>query len=460
MNTGNTILLVEDEPAHVEAVRRAFKKSGNGAKIRVAGTLREYRAAIAMEAPRIAILDLGLPDGDVSETVVELLKPRSFPILILTGNGRESAAVATMKAGALDYIVKSAEAFVGMPHSVDRALREWDLLQDRRTAEIALKESAEKYRSLVESISDTIYALDARGAISYISPVVKKSLGYEPEELIGRPFIEIVAKDDQPDVAKRFIGLRAGDLKYFEYRIVAKQGDLRWVRTLTNPVFEAGIFAGARGVLVDISERKKAEDLLRRTLGDLSNALGGVIHVLAAIAEKRDPYTAGHQRRVADLAQAIGHEMGFAEHRVEGMRIAGIIHDIGKISIPSEILSKPARLTEIEFEIIKSHPQVGCDILCDVAFSWPLAEMVLQHHERMDGSGYPRGLKGEDILLEARILAVSDVVEAMASHRPYRPSLGIDAALTEIENGQGTRYDPAVASACLKLFREKRFALA
>jgi len=450
---------VEDEPAHVEAVRRAFKKCANGAEIRVAGTLREYRAAVALDAPRIAIMDVGLPDGGVAATVAELLKPRSFPILILTGNGRETAAVETMKAGALDYIVKSTDAFIGMPHSVDRALREWDLLQERRTAEIVLKENAEKYRSLVESISDIIYALDASGAISYISPVVKKSLGYEPEELIGRPFIELIVKDDRPEIAKRFKSLGAGDLKYSECRIVAKQGDLRWVRTLTNPVFEAGIFAGARGVLFDISDRKTAEDVLRRTLDDLSKALGGVIHVLTAVTEQRDSYTAGHQRRVADLAQAIGREMGLAADRVEGLRMAGIVHDIGKISIPSEILTKPTRLTDIEFEIIKCHPQVGHDILCDVAFSWPLAEIVLQHHERMDGSGYPRGLKGQDLLPDARILAVSDVVEAMASHRPYRPSLGVDAALTEIEKNRGTLYDPDVVSACVNLFREKSFTL-
>jgi HD-GYP domain-containing protein (c-di-GMP phosphodiesterase class II) len=266
-------------------------------------------------------------------------------------------------------------------------------------------------------------------------------------------------KDDRPEIAKRFKSLGAGDLKYSECRIVAKQGDLRWVRTLTNPVFEAGIFAGARGVLFDISDRKTAEDVLRRTLDDLSKALGGVIHVLTAVTEQRDSYTAGHQRRVADLAQAIGREMGLAADRVEGLRMAGIVHDIGKISIPSEILTKPTRLTDIEFEIIKCHPQVGHDILCDVAFSWPLAEIVLQHHERMDGSGYPRGLKGQDLLPDARILAVSDVVEAMASHRPYRPSLGVDAALTEIEKNRGTLYDPDVVSACVNLFREKSFTL-
>ena len=163
---------------------------------------------------------------------------------------------------------------------------------------------------------------------------------------------------------------------------------------------------------------------------------------------------------MADLAQVIGREIGLAADRVEGLRLAGTIHDMGKIAVPSEILSKPTRLTEIEFEMIRVHPKVGYDVLQDIAFSWPIAEMVHQHHERMDGSGYPRGLKGADILLEARILAVSDVVEAMASHRPYRPALGIEAALAEIEKNKGILYDSEVVSACLALFREKRFEFA
>ena len=458
MNRGTYILLVEDEPAHVEAVRRAFLAFDRRAEIRVAGTLREYREAVALDSPRIVILDLGLPDGDISEAVIELRKSRPFPILVVTGNGDESAAVATIKAGALDYIVKSTQTFIEMPHSIERALREWDLLQAGRSAEIALAKSEEKYRNLVESVSDFIYAIDAGGAFSYVSPVVRTILGYEPEELVGRPFIEFVVKADQPEIAEKFLALRAGDLKYSEYRVTAKQGEIRWVRSQTNPIFEGGAFAGARGVIVDITESKRTADKLRDTLSDLCDALGGIIRVLSVTSEKRDPYTAGHQRRVADLAQAIGRDMGLAPDRVEGVRMGGIIHDIGKISVPSEILSKPTRLTEIEYEIIKSHPQVGHDILSDIAFSWPLAEMVFQHHERMNGSGYPQGLKGDDILLEARILAVSDVVEAMASHRPYRPALGIAAALEELEKNRGILYDPDAVAHCLTLFREKGFA--
>jgi len=178
---------------------------------------------------------------------------------------------------------------------------------------------------------------------------------------------------------------------------------------------------------------------------------------MAFAVESRDPYTAGHQRRVADLAHAIGSEMGLSEERLVGIRMGGIIHDLGKISVPAEILSKPSRLNEHEFGMIKLHPQVGYDILKKIDFPWPIAQMVYQHHERMDGSGYPQGLSGKKILLEARILAVADVVEAMASHRPYRPALGIDKALEEILKNKNVFYDPEVVDACLKLFKEKGF---
>jgi putative nucleotidyltransferase with HDIG domain len=175
--------------------------------------------------------------------------------------------------------------------------------------------------------------------------------------------------------------------------------------------------------------------------------------------EMKDPYTAGHERRMTNLARTMAAEMGLPPEKIEGIRLAGVIHDIGKITLPTEVLSKPTKLSAIELALIREHVRLGHDILKDVQSPWPLAEIVLQHHERMDGSGYPRGLKGEEILIEARIMAVADVVEAMASHRPYRPSLGIDAALKEIENNRGVFYDDNVADACLRLFREKDFRI-
>lgn len=198
--------------------------------------------------------------------------------------------------------------------------------------------------------------------------------------------------------------------------------------------------------------KKESVDRLRK-------ALGGAVQAIASVVETKDPYTAGHQRRVADLARAMATELSLSPDQIEGLRMAGIIHDIGKISVPAEILSTPRRLTPIEFSLIKNHSQSGYDILKDVDFPWPIARMVLEHHERMDGSGYPNGLTGNDILLESRVLAVADVVEAMATHRPYRPSLGLEKALDEIAKNRGRLYDPEIVDACLRLFREKGYVI-
>jgi PAS domain S-box-containing protein len=211
--------------------------------------------------------------------------------------------------------------------------------------------------------------------------------------------------------------------------------------------------------LQDITEQKQTARLAMESRGELKRAMGAVIHALAEMLATRDPYTAGHQQRVADLGRAIGLEMGLSEDQVAGIRMASIIHDLGKVAVPSEILTKPGRLTRLEFDIMKMHPQVGYDILSKLTFPWPVAEVALQHHERLDGAGYPQGLKGDEIRLEARIVAVADVVEAMASHRPYRPSLGINRALEEITRQKGSRYDPDVVDACVALAGREGFAL-
>ncbi|MBU4371761.1 MAG: HD-GYP domain-containing protein, partial [Proteobacteria bacterium] len=216
---------------------------------------------------------------------------------------------------------------------------------------------------------------------------------------------------------------------------------------------------GFQGSSKDISERKRAEEKLKDTLEILRKAVNTTIQVMVAAVETRDPYTAGHQIRSANLARAIATEMGLPQEKIDAIRMAGSIHDIGKLSIPAEILSKPTKLSEIEFSLIKEHARRGFEMLKDVESLWPLAEIVHQHHERMDGSGYPGNLKGDAILIEARILAVADVAEAMASHRPYRPGMGIDAALNEIEKNRGILYDSTAADACLRLFREKGFKL-
>jgi response regulator RpfG family c-di-GMP phosphodiesterase len=196
---------------------------------------------------------------------------------------------------------------------------------------------------------------------------------------------------------------------------------------------------------------------LRVTLDHLRSSMNSTVEAIASMVELRDPYTAGHERRVSQLACAIGTEMELPERQIEGLRVIGFLHDIGKIAVPAEILSKPTRLTEIELAMVKAHAQSGYDILKNLEFSWPVAQAVLQHHERLDGSGYPQGLAGQDIILEARILMVADVVEAMASHRPYRSAIGLKEALAEVTEKRGRLYDEQVVDTCIRLFTEKGF---
>ena len=211
------------------------------------------------------------------------------------------------------------------------------------------------------------------------------------------------------------------------------------------------------GTCEDITERKQAEEDLRKSNALLREALIGTVQSMASVVESRDPYTAGHQRRVSTLAAAIAREMQMAEEEIDGIRLAALVHDLGKIYVPAEILSKPGHLNPIEFSLIKVHPQLGHDILQTIDFPWPIAQMVLQHQERLDGSGYPQGLRGEEILFGARIISVADVVEAMAFHRPYRPALGIEKAIEEITANQGRFYDATAVAACLSVLKSHHF---
>jgi putative nucleotidyltransferase with HDIG domain len=242
---------------------------------------------------------------------------------------------------------------------------------------------------------------------------------------------------------------------------------------VSKPFQAAEVLARVRAQLQLHRMQRRLENLvtertaeLRITCESLENSraqyrrmLEQTIQAIALTIEKRDPYTAGHQVRVSALATAIAHEMGLDADKLDGLRLGGMIHDIGKIYLPAEILSRPGRLTNAEFTLVKTHAEVGSDIIANVEFPWPVAKMILQHHERQDGSGYPKGERGDAILLEARILAVADVVEAMASHRPYRPALGTDKALDEIRQGRGRLYDPDVVDVCLRLFNERGYQL-
>lgn len=329
--------------------------------------------------------------------------------------------------------------------------------EDRQRAEQAREESEERYRTLVENINEVVFTLDTRGYVTYISPVIERVSGFKVDEITGQPVRRFVYPEDLPGVLRWLERTLAGEIGLYEFRVLDKNGNVRYVRTSGRPLRQREQLVGLTGIMVDVTGCKEKEAELKRSSEKLRSALEGTIQAMARLVGVKDPYTAEHQRRVAELACAIAKEMGLPEDQIKGLHFASIIHDIGKIAIPAEILNKPGRLNDAEFSLIRSHPKVGYDILATTEFPWPIGQIVLQHHERMDGSGYPSGLKGRQILLEARILGVADVVEAMASHRPYRPAQGINEALEEIIRYRGVLFDPDVVDACLLLFNQKGF---
>jgi PAS domain S-box-containing protein len=333
---------------------------------------------------------------------------------------------------------------------------------ERKRASEALRESEERYRAILGNIEDGYFEVDLAGNLTFFNDSVCRMVGQTSAELMGMNNRQYTDKENSQILYQAFhkVFSTGEPSKGVEHEIIGKDGTKLYIESSVSLIRNtSGQPIGFRGIMRNITERKQAEKQLQDTLESLRKAVGTIFQVMASAVEARDPYTAGHQIRSANLARAIATEMGLSQEKIEGIRIAGSIHDIGKLSIPVEILSKPTKLSELEFSLIKEHARRGYEMLKNVESPWPLAEIVYQHHERMDGSGYPRNLKGEETLIEARILTVADVVESMASHRPYRPGLGIDAALNEIAKNRGIFYDDAVADACLRLFQEKGFQL-
>ena len=289
----------------------------------------------------------------------------------------------------------------------------------------------------------------------YLSPAVHRLLGFTPEEISstpGRWLTQIHAEDRARVPRERAAAVRGGGEYLLSYRVWNKtRSAARWFEEHGHGLRTSdGRLSGAFGVLSDVTERKEIEARLRGSLVD-------TIAALSRTVEARDPYTAGHQGQVATLAMAIGRELRLPAITIEGLEMGGLVHDIGKLSIPVEILCKPTRLTKAEFNLVKLHPQLGYDIVKDVDLPWPVADMLLQHHERLDGSGYPRGLEADGIRLEAKILAVADVMDAIIADRPYRPGLGVGAAFDEVSRNRERLYDTAIVDACIRLRKEGRF---
>ena len=317
----------------------------------------------------------------------------------------------------------------------------------------ALQISELRFRRLFESAQDGILLLNAEtGIIEEINPYLVKLLGYTHEQIVGKALWDIGPFRDVPQARQAFVDLqRVGYIRYEHLPLQTASGTLVDVEFVSNR-YDCGDFAVIQCNVRDITDRVHSAQALRHSLEQS-------IQAVALTLEMRDPYTAGHQRRVSLLAVELAQALNLSAEQTDGLRLAASIHDLGKIAVPAEILVKPATLTPLEMQMIQEHPAKGHEIIKHIVFPWPIAEIILQHHERIDGLGYPHGLRGEEILLEARILAVADSVEAMASHRPYRASMGLTYAINELQRLRGIAYDAHVVDACVRMLCEPTYTL-
>ena len=452
-----TILVVEDERMVALDIARLVESMGYA----LAGSADTGEAAVDLAGklrPSLVLMDIKLKGPmDGVEAAKLIQEAWGIPVIYLTAFADDATLERARLTGPFGYLIKPFE---------DRELRltiEMALYKHR--VEAALQENRRWLATTLRSIGDAVLATDARGQVSFLNPAAAALLEWDEDAARGRPVSEVFRVLDENTLAPvenpAWILLREGGAARpdQDLLLVTAGGEKTPIAASAAPIVnDQGETLGVALVFRNIAHKKKAEEALLRSVEQLRQTLEETVSALAAMSEKRDLYTAGHQQRVAELASAMALEMGLAEDRVDGLRVAGKLHDIGKISVPAEILAKPARLTAIEMGIMRTHSEAGFEILKQVSFPWPVARMVLQHHERLDGTGYPDGLRGDEIMLEARILAVADVVEAMSSHRPYRAALGLERALEEISLGRGGLYDPEAAAACLRLFQHKNFA--
>ncbi|MGA2571394.1 MAG: HD domain-containing phosphohydrolase [Terracidiphilus sp.] len=476
------ILHLEDNFADRELVKALLDADGVNCQITAVETKEEFVLKLLAGPWDLILSDHSLPafDGLQALKIANETCPGT-PFIFVTGTLGEEAAILSLKSGATDYILKQRMARLGA--SVRRALAE---RAEKRKLEEAkaklikseeqLRESEEQLRATFEQAEVGMAQASFEGHILRCNPRFAQILGYSPEELTGVSFQQITVPEDSAESLSTTERIRRGEIGSgsLEKRHFRKDGTITWGKITLSRQFDVeGRSVCFIAILEDINDRKIAEqrliesqeELLRAEIArnqfqeSLRVSLEETVQLVAGTIEQRDPYTAGHQRRVADLCVQIAEAMGLSADRAHGLQLAATIHDLGKIAVPTELLTKPGLLSKPEFSLIKEHAELGYEIIKKVHFPWPIADMVRQHHERLDGSGYPQGLLAATILPESKILAVADVVEAMSSPRPYRPSRGIEAALDEIIAWRGTKFDPQAVDACVSLFRNRGYQI-
>ena len=458
------ILVVEDYDGLRKLVQRELLNKGfesEGAK-----TGKEAIDWAIKNPNSLIILDYKLPDFN-SYDIIKRLNDFNLGIhfIVMTGYGDIRVAVEMMKLGIKDYIIKESDLLELLPASVKRVIDEIANEKKLKAAEEALKSSEESYKLLTDSIKDVIWKADIDFKMTYVSKAVKKLLNYEPEDLINTDIRSLLTKESSNKIETYYFKVltKIGDIKPIEEMLeleqIKKDGETVWTEISISYLNDKNKnLIGFLGVTRDISERKMSEMKIEQSFLNLRKVLEASIQSMGKAAELKDPYTAGHQRRVGILSFEIAQALGLSQEQCKGIRLAGAIHDIGKIYVPTEILSKPGVLSSNELNIIRTHPEVGYDILKAIEFPWPIAKIVLQHHERLNGSGYPYNLHSDEILLESKIIGIADVIEAMASHRPYRPALGLEKAIDELIKNRNILYDAEIVDVCIDLIKKMDYS--
>ncbi|WP_051294943.1 HD domain-containing phosphohydrolase [Maridesulfovibrio bastinii] len=454
-NKRNNILIVEDEAIVSLDIKGRLSVLGYTVlDIVKTGELAVERT-LELE-PDLVLMDIML-DGEMDgiDAATEILKKADIPIIYLTAYADEKTLERAKVTEPFGYIIKPFE---------DRELNlAIEMALYKHHAESTLNENRRWLKTAFNSIGDTIITLGKDGRIRSVNKAAEQLFQFEITDLCGEEFsssIKFADNEGNPvDVLQLFEQQGTESTIFNRLQLVSIKGDNIPVSLNIASINDKNKKKGTVIVLHDMSAIIQGEAALQKSLDQLRLAFDETVTSLSLMSEKRDPYTSGHQQRVAKIACAIAKRMNLPEKTIQGISVAGVLHDVGKIYIPAEILSKPTRLTGIELSLVKTHPEVGYDILKGIPFPWPVADIVLQHHERLDGSGYPKGLSAAEILPEARIISVADVVEAMSSHRPYRAALGLDKALGEIIRGRGTIYDAEIVDVCIKLFEEDGFTI-
>jgi PAS domain S-box-containing protein len=452
------ILLIEDEDPHAELIQRAFEDQDSRVRIHRVRSIAEARAQILIQEPALIIADWRLPDGESMELLPDHHDPLATPIILMTSYGNERIAVEALKSGALDYVVKSPESMLDMPHLAARAIDQWNARAERIRMQKALLESEAQFRLLAENASDMISRLTIDGHMLYVSPACETMLGYSPDELTGTVSYDLIHEEDRSAIKNLFTGNQFDTTYTISYRALHKSGHYVWLESSARAILDRNTdsIIEIQTASRDITERKKAEKALQDAHDHLQEAYQRTIEGWVRALDLRDRETEGHTQRVTELTIKVAETLGFSDEELTHIRRGALLHDMGKMAIPDDILQKPGPLNETEWEKMRLHPIYAYEMLSPISYLHPALDIPYCHHERWDGSGYPRGLKGEDIPLVARLFAIIDVWDALCSDRPYRKQLPKSEVVTYLREKSGELFEPRLVDVFLAVMEAQQ----